>query len=127
MTTNTGETESKLGQLVLVETFRRDKSVSNSTQANKCQHSTKDLGHTTVKDRDPFLYYSDNEIRMKTLKGEAVSSADWKECPRKTRLSFEIDPLQGMFSELYDDDLYDESEEERRLQSLLQRIERMEK
>mmetsp|Transcript_1518 Transcript_1518/g.2962 ORF Transcript_1518/g.2962 Transcript_1518/m.2962 type:complete len:125 (+) Transcript_1518:98-472(+) len=48
------------------------------------------------KSDDPFLYYSNEEIRMKTLLLEEVSETatidDQTEAQRKTRISFEVHP-----------------------------------
>lgn len=64
----------------------------------------------TLKSRDPFLFYSNDEIRMKTLKcqdtkaaiANAESSRPWE---RKTRISFELDPLLIMQDVVMDDSL----------------------
>mmetsp|Transcript_8061 Transcript_8061/g.17474 ORF Transcript_8061/g.17474 Transcript_8061/m.17474 type:complete len:113 (-) Transcript_8061:89-427(-) len=44
---------------------------------------------------DPFLYYSNDEVRMKTLKLETISEAevaDSTTTSRRTRISFELHP-----------------------------------
>ena len=68
--------------------------------------------HTEVsKSDDAFLYYSNDEIRLKAMKlqkvPETVRTSDIKE--RKTRLSYEVDPLLAMEDML--DDIFDEDEE----------------
>eukprot|EP00581_Thalassiosira_minuscula_P010667 CAMPEP_0183724118 /NCGR_PEP_ID=MMETSP0737-20130205/17339_1 /TAXON_ID=385413 /ORGANISM="Thalassiosira miniscula, Strain CCMP1093" /LENGTH=137 /DNA_ID=CAMNT_0025954611 /DNA_START=127 /DNA_END=540 /DNA_ORIENTATION=+ len=61
------------------------------------------------KSDDPFLYYSNDEVRIMTLKLKEVPET--KKCfnstTRKTRISFEVHPslvLDEMFQELYGDE-----------------------
>mmetsp|Transcript_32565 Transcript_32565/g.55469 ORF Transcript_32565/g.55469 Transcript_32565/m.55469 type:complete len:151 (-) Transcript_32565:191-643(-) len=63
------------------------------------------------KSDDPFLYYSDDDIRMTTLKLEVLETdlplnINMADVQRKTVLSFELDPLlllDDMIEEIFDD------------------------
>eukprot|EP00581_Thalassiosira_minuscula_P009622 CAMPEP_0183708716 /NCGR_PEP_ID=MMETSP0737-20130205/4937_1 /TAXON_ID=385413 /ORGANISM="Thalassiosira miniscula, Strain CCMP1093" /LENGTH=95 /DNA_ID=CAMNT_0025936631 /DNA_START=1033 /DNA_END=1320 /DNA_ORIENTATION=- len=55
----------------------------------------KPLSAESIKSNDAFLYYSNDDIRMKTLKLEEVPEtvgAIEIRVPRKTRISFELHP-----------------------------------
>ena len=63
-----------------------------------------------IKIEDPFLYYSNETIRMKTLKMVEVSESDASQerGERKTRLSFELHPsliLEDVMTEIFGDDI----------------------
>eukprot|EP00579_Thalassiosira_antarctica_P005221 CAMPEP_0201892820 /NCGR_PEP_ID=MMETSP0902-20130614/37317_1 /ASSEMBLY_ACC=CAM_ASM_000551 /TAXON_ID=420261 /ORGANISM="Thalassiosira antarctica, Strain CCMP982" /LENGTH=101 /DNA_ID=CAMNT_0048424413 /DNA_START=53 /DNA_END=358 /DNA_ORIENTATION=+ len=64
----------------------------------------------SIKTEDPFLYYSNETIRMKTLKMVEVSESDASQerGDRKTRLSFELHPsliLEDVMTEIFGDDI----------------------
>ena len=64
----------------------------------------------SIKTEDPFLYYSSETIRMKTLKMVEVSESDASQerGDRKTRLSFELHPsliLEDVMTEIFGDDI----------------------
>ena len=69
---------------------------------------TKRLDTNMSKSDDAFLYYSNDEIRIKALKlqqvPETVRSSDIKQ--RKTRLSYELDALTAM-EDMLDEDVDD--------------------
>ena len=86
---------------------RSSSSVNNNIQTTQEQPQVNDPNpviqannpHTNLKSDDPFLYYSNDIIRMKTLRleevpDEASSSAEEEDqqanCFRKTRISFEL-------------------------------------
>ena len=67
-----------------------------------------------TKEDDAFLYYSNDEIWLKTLKLEEVddtAASKTSRQERKTRLSFEIDPLLVLGDDILDE-LYDDDQEE---------------
>ena len=68
------------------------------------------VSSATKKSEDAFLYYSNDEIRIKTLKLKEVDitsvSEDMSQ-QRKTRISFELDPmliLGDELEEMFDDE-----------------------
>mmetsp|Transcript_17077 Transcript_17077/g.36085 ORF Transcript_17077/g.36085 Transcript_17077/m.36085 type:complete len:128 (-) Transcript_17077:83-466(-) len=75
-----------------------------SSSAISCHHPSKisqqtamakPLSAESIKSNDAFLYYSNDDIRMKTLKLEEVPEtvgAIEIRVPRKTRISFELHP-----------------------------------
>ena len=82
-----------------------------STQEDNASPSEEQL-HPTTK-ADPFLYYSNDRVRMRELRledeEEEEDSSDEQStnsCERKTRLTFELHP-----SLLLDDDLIDDDDE----------------
>ena len=73
--------------------------------------------HCRSKEDDVFLYYSNDEVRMKTLKLEdrdaTTASNKIARHQRKTRLSFEADPLlvlEDDLEEMFGDDECDFSD-----------------
>ena len=68
------------------------------------------VSSATKKSEDAFLYYSNDEIRIKTLKLEEVDVTSVNEemsQQRKTRISFELDPmliLGDELEEMFDDE-----------------------
>ena len=80
---------------------------------NKSEESSQDANKD--KCNDAFLYYSNDKVRMNTLKlkdtGTTVASArvESNRHERKTRLSFELDPLLIM-EDLMDELLLDKDE-----------------
>ncbi len=99
--------------------------VSSSDAKRKddnCRQKPEDVRGLKV--RDPFLYYSNDKIRMRELRlqdvennssddGSFSSSLSNQEqstaiCERKTRITFELHPslvLEDLMKELFDDDL----------------------
>ena len=80
--------------------------------------------HPTLKVQDPFLYYSNDRVRMKELRLEDVEKEDSSDdetslsnqeqstaaCERKTRITFELHPsllLEDLMDDLLDDDTHD--------------------
>ena len=73
-------------------------------------------------EEDAFLYYSNDEIRLKTLKLEEGSSSavdtrttskassSSRQYERKTRISFEVDPLLVLGDDL--DELFNDDDED---------------
>ena len=64
---------------------------------------------------DAFLYYSNDDIRLKTLKLQEVddtAATTTSRRERKTRISFEIDPLLVLGDDLLDELFDDEDDEE---------------
>mmetsp|Transcript_26870 Transcript_26870/g.45798 ORF Transcript_26870/g.45798 Transcript_26870/m.45798 type:complete len:158 (+) Transcript_26870:377-850(+) len=102
-----------------VETFSRESSTSSidcsqsqshdpfsnfASPADAKPHHVESL----CKSEDPFLYYSNDDVRIKTLKMEEVSDTLTRtdNATRKTRISFEVHPsmiFNDMFDELYGD------------------------
>jgi hypothetical protein len=108
------------------------------TKDDDCRRTTQDVGGPTVevarepghqpepilKVQDPFLYYSNDQVRMKELRfcqdeeddssddGSSSTSLSNQEqptstCVRKTRISFELHPsllLEDLDEELFGDD-----------------------
>eukprot|EP00584_Thalassiosira_punctigera_P000714 CAMPEP_0172530010 /NCGR_PEP_ID=MMETSP1067-20121228/3900_1 /TAXON_ID=265564 ORGANISM="Thalassiosira punctigera, Strain Tpunct2005C2" /NCGR_SAMPLE_ID=MMETSP1067 /ASSEMBLY_ACC=CAM_ASM_000444 /LENGTH=149 /DNA_ID=CAMNT_0013314153 /DNA_START=99 /DNA_END=548 /DNA_ORIENTATION=+ len=95
----------------------QDTSCLAHVSANKCKDvSTSKAGdrieaESSCVSKDAFLYYSDDQIRMKALKLEENQAASTErgsnQFERKTRLSFELHPsliLGDMMDELLNED-----------------------
>lgn len=87
-------------------------SCSNSTSP-VAAIETKPIHADLCKSDDPFLYYSNDDIRLKALKFEDVSETNCstktgdERASRKTRISFELHPdviFEGMLDGILDDD-----------------------
>ena len=85
-------------------TFSRSMTIcpADTGAANK----VKSVQDTTVcKSDNPFLYYSNDDIRLKKLKLEEVpDTVSVKNQTRKTRLTFEMDPFAVIMGDLLDKD-----------------------
>eukprot|EP00585_Thalassiosira_rotula_P010710 CAMPEP_0196133406 /NCGR_PEP_ID=MMETSP0910-20130528/2645_1 /TAXON_ID=49265 /ORGANISM="Thalassiosira rotula, Strain GSO102" /LENGTH=143 /DNA_ID=CAMNT_0041393131 /DNA_START=40 /DNA_END=471 /DNA_ORIENTATION=+ len=108
------------------ESFSIEKSCANcdvptklSSQGASCSCSIpmpmiEGKDHTeadSLKFGDAFLYYSNDEIRMKTLELQDIKDANTMMEPsrqeRKTRISFELDPfliLEDKMDEMFDEE-----------------------
>lgn len=75
-----------------------DSVVPKATAAQEVAAAESENAGADSKLRDPFLYYSNDAIRMATLKCQdataAIANVEFsQQRERKTRLSFELDPL----------------------------------
>mmetsp|Transcript_27813 Transcript_27813/g.47279 ORF Transcript_27813/g.47279 Transcript_27813/m.47279 type:complete len:148 (-) Transcript_27813:58-501(-) len=94
--------------------FKGEKTSSKSISSSDCYRSQShepcsNVASALRKSEDPFLYYSNDDVRMKTLRLEEVSDSSTRteNATRKTRLSFEVHPsmiFDDMLDELYGDD-----------------------
>ena len=102
---------------------------SNSLTTAEKKNNTKTV--LDIKAQDPFLYYSNDTIRMKTLKLEQVTNKDHdvvssrdQQHPvkRKTRHSFELHPSLLLDDLLTDLDLNDDDDEDMDFMALLEML-----
>ena len=108
-------------------------SYAKSEDDDYCRQTTQDVDspateeiHPILKDQDPFLYYSNDRVRMTELRlqdveddlsdhGSSSSSLLAQEqltttSTRKTRITFELHPhllLEDLMRDLFDDDSFD--------------------
>ena len=81
--------------------------LSESVSQQTCHVATKN--DDVSKSDDPFLFYSNDDVRMSALKLKEVSETE-RPTERKTRISFELHPdlvLEEMADSLYDSDEVD--------------------
>ena len=84
-------------------------SFASATNTGNCSDALVDKSDQSY---DAFLYYSNDEVRIRVLKLQEPTDAEstsieMSRHERKTRLSFELDPLlmmEDMMEELLDDD-----------------------
>ena len=99
---------------------------SNSLTIAERKNNTRTVSN--IKAQDPFLYYSNDTIRMKALKFEQVTNKDHDvvssqiqqhSMKRKTRHSFELHPSLLLDDLLTDLDLNDDDDEDMDFMALL--------
>ena len=87
----------------------------NSIESKKISQDSEShsISSATKKSEDAFLYYSNDEIRIKTLKLKEVDITSANENTsqqRKTRISFELDPMLILGDEL--EEMFNDEDED---------------